>query len=264
MHTCTNWNLSRAACLAGMPLWETCATCAERSQLDAWCPYCDGRIAVHYRQSGGLADWRRFAHKSLATLEWDWLGEMVSSQIRGFAQALPEDISQGRGLLLAGKPGTGKTHIALGLGLVGLAYGFTVYATTLGSLLLDIRATFAPQERRNEQTLVESLSEVDLLILDDLGMEQPTPWAVEKLSHLVNDRYAAQKSLLITSNFHPARLELVWGQRLMSRLDATCAMLSLFDVDDFRPIERAESQGQRSPFLSHWPGTEAEVVVGDG
>ena len=256
-----NWSLSRAECLAAQPFWHECTTCAERTDVEAWCRYCDGWIAPHYHQSGGIAEWQRFAHKSLASLDWAWLGQTVTGQLRAFADTLPQQVREGQGLYLGGRPGSGKTHAALGLGLIGLAHGFSVYATTLGGLLLEIRATFNRQGADDESALLERLCDLDLLILDDLGMEQATPWAVEKLAHLIHTRYARRKSLLVTSNFHPARLEVVWGPHLMSRVYATCELLSFADVDDYRPFERAESLGRAEPFLTHWPGTDAEVVV---
>lgn len=251
------WSLTRAECLAGRPLWSECAVCAERTDVEDWCRYCDSWIAVHYSESGGIARWQRFADSSLASLDWDWLGPNVTAQLRTFADSLARHMVEGEGLYLGGGPGTGKTHAALGLGLIALAQGYTVYAATLGSLLMEIRATFSRQGGAYESALLDRLCGLDLLILDDLGTEQPSAWAVEKLTHLIHGRYARKRSLLITSNFHPSLLESVWGFNLMSRVYATCDLLSFADVGDYRLAERAG----RADFLSHWPGTGAEVVV---
>lgn len=259
----TNWSLSRDECLAGHPQWADCAHCAERTDVEDWCRFCDGWIATQYGQSGGITHWRRFAHKSLATLDWDWLGPEVSEQIRHYAQGVPAYVPNGQGLFVGGGPGCGKTHIALGMGLVALAYGFSAYAATLGDLLLNFRHSFDSPTGLSEAEQMEMLCDVDLLILDDLGMEQPTAWAVDRLAHVVNGRYARRKALLVTSNFHPARLDQVWGAPMMSRLYASCEMISLYGIDDFRPIERAQSLERPAPFRPLWPGTEAEVVVGE-
>lgn len=133
------WQLSRQECLAGSPLWDECLTCADRTSLDDYCRFCDGIVERAYYTSGGINDWQRYRSKSLATLDWGWLGDEAAAALQAYVNHLPEHIQQGRGLLLMGGVGSGKTHIGVGLGLLALAHGYSAYATTFGELLLADR-----------------------------------------------------------------------------------------------------------------------------
>lgn len=258
------WQLNRHECVAGRPLWDECPLCADRTSLDDYCRFCDGRVEHAYYASGGIHDWQRYRSKSLDTLDWRWLGDEVATALQAYVNHLPEHIRQGRGLLLMGGVGSGKTHIGVGLGLLALALGYSAYATTFGELLLAIRSSFDSPSGRSEADLMETVCGVDLLLLDDLGMEKPSAWAIDRLAYLVNERYSQQHATIVTSNFHPARLAHQWGERVVSRLLGTCTLLSVAHVADYRPVEQQGAGGRQQATedeASHWPGTEATVMV---
>jgi hypothetical protein len=255
------WQWSRAECLAGRALWADCPVCAERHDLDAYCRLCDAAVERAYDESGGLRRWRRYADQSLATLDWGWLGREAAT-VRAVAEALPAAIERGEGLLLAGGAGCGKTHIAVGLGLVTLAHGYTVYAATFGDVLLSLRAGF-DDGCASEAAEMERLCTTDLLILDDLGFEKPSAWSIDRLAYLFNRRYSEQRSTLVTTGFHPSCLDEMWGETVMGRLYAVAPLLLLDGVADYRPVERARRQDHPLPHSAHWPGTEAEIVIGE-
>lgn len=257
-----NWHLNRKECLAGRPLWPDCPTCADRTDLDTYCRFCDGTVERLYYASGGIHGWRRYERASLATLDWRWLGPALTEGIQCYADLLPAHIENGAGALLVGGVGCGKTHISVGLGLVALAHGYSVYATTFGELLLAIRASFDEAARQSEAALMQAICSVDLLILDDLGMEKPSPWAVDRLAYVINSRYSANRATLVTSNYAPERLAHMWGERVMSSLYSTSQTISLAGVRDYRMHHRLAllETVRRS---ATWPGTEAEIVVSE-
>jgi hypothetical protein len=257
------WRWSRAECLAGRARWAECPLCADRTDAADYCRFCDGVVESAYLASGGLHAWRRYAGKSLASLDWGWLGPQATAAVRACAEGLPHALDRGMGVLLLGGPGSGKTHLAVGLGLVALAHGYGVHATTFGDILLSLRAGFDDARSREAEQMARFCS-VDLLILDDLGFEKPSAWAIERLAYLLNRRYADQRATLVTSGFHPAWLDQVWGEAVMSRLYTTCHFLVLTGVGDYRPVEWAHQAAAVPPGSTHWPGTEAEIVVGEG
>jgi len=254
------WQLSRRELLAGRIDWENCDQCAQRDPEDeeAWCRICDGRIGNNYRASGGLYHWHRFGDASLANLRWDWYPAHIRRLVQRYAENLREHLLEGRGLILSGGVGCGKTHIAVGLGILTLGLGYKAYATTFGQLLHDIRATWSDRNPGQEEGLLRRVEEVDLLILDDLGMEQPTAWALDRLAHVVNLRYSTGRSLLVTSNLAPEELSENWGMPVLSRIYHSCHAISFVGAPDFRRWLRPEEIALPCPV---WPGTEAEVVV---
>jgi DNA replication protein DnaC len=99
-------------------------------------------------------------------------------------------------------------------------------------LLTRIRRTY--DDGPGEQTyaeLFERLATVDLLHIDDLGAENRTEWVLEQLYSLINERYEAQRSLIVTSNQDYGGLEDALGARIVSRLSDMCEALPLFGED---------------------------------
>ena len=95
-------------------------------------------------------------------------------------------------------------------------------------LLGELKETFDDPTRKTGDVL-NRFRYCDVLILDDVGAEQPTAWKIEQLFELVNARYADHKQLVITSNYTPDELHAelkkvnrVKAGQLMSRINAIC------------------------------------------
>ena len=73
-----------------------------------------------------------------------------------------------------------------------------IYSVPL--LFAEIRDTFGDDSQDSHLALFPRLSEVDLLVLDDLGAERQTDWVLEQLYSLVNERWQDQRSIVVTSN----------------------------------------------------------------
>ena len=134
---------------------------------------------------------------------------------------------------LYGSSGTGKTTLAMLVSRTALEAGRSVAIYSLPKLLSRIRRTFdAEQGEQSYADLFERLSTVDLLHIDDLGAENRTEWVLEQLYALVNERYEAQRSLVVTTNLEDDELEEQIGERVVSRLVEMCDNpLPLFDED---------------------------------
>ena len=152
-----------------------------------------------------------------------------------------------QGLLLYGTPGVGKTHLAAIIAQELLKAGKTVIFGDIPSILDAMKATFGNESKQTSlEELMKALEEVDLLILDDIGTENPTEWAAERLYLIVNSRYSAGKPIIATSNFNAAELvnrlktrdksgrlieSDVTGQRIVSRLCEMCQPVKIGGVD---------------------------------
>lgn len=105
-------------------------------------------------------------------------------------------IKEGQNVILTGSPGTGKSHIALGLGMEACLAGYRVFFATVPSLINQLK------EHRSERTLRSfelKFEKYDLVILDELGYISFDKEGAELLfSHL--SLRAGRRSTIITSN----------------------------------------------------------------
>jgi DNA replication protein DnaC len=117
-------------------------------------------------------------------------------------------------LLLRGRYGCGKTHLAAAIANECIARGQPVLFVNVPDLLDHLRATFGPESEVSFDQRFEEVRDAPVLILDDLGTQNATPWAQEKLYQIFNHRYNAQLPTVITTNQDLSDID----PRLRSRL----------------------------------------------
>jgi len=126
-------------------------------------------------------------------------------------QALGEQETPRRCLILWGSRGTGKTHLCAAvvnrLRERGVSAGFF----TAPDLLDMLRSGYA---RGDYDELLNGLRNLDVLALDDLGVEKETDWATEKLFQIINHRYNKNLPLMISTNMNPELFEARLADRL--------------------------------------------------
>ncbi|MGQ9684316.1 MAG: ATP-binding protein [Anaerolineae bacterium] len=134
-------------------------------------------------------------------------------------------------LLLMGRYGCGKTHLAAAIANERIASGQPVLFMVVPDLLDHLRAAYRPEADMPYDEQFSAVREAPLLVLDDLGTQSTTPWAQEKLFQLLNHRYNAQLPTVITTNRELEDIE----PRLRSRLaDGDLVRLVRILAPDFR------------------------------
>jgi DNA replication protein DnaC len=154
----------------------------------------------------------------------------IVAATRRFALTIDAQLDAGRGLWFMGPPGTGKTTLAMLVSKAASDAGRTVAIYSLPRLLNEIRDTHRAE--RSHIELLDRLTEVDLLHIDDVGAERSTDWVLEELYSIVNARYEDQRSVVITTNILDR--EALCAQvtaRTVSRLTEMCDELPLLGHD---------------------------------
>ena len=146
----------------------------------------------------GLNQWRHNGSipvtKSLDSFDFKAIPKLNKMQVLELARC--EWIERRENVIALGPSGTGKTHIALGLGLAACQKGLSVGFTTAAALVNEL------MEARDERRLLrvqKQMAAVKRLIIDELGFVPLSKTGAEPLFELISQRYE-RGATLITSN----------------------------------------------------------------
>lgn len=120
--------------------------------------------------------------------------------------------------ILMGLYGCGKTHLACAIGNRCLESGHSVYYNTAPEILQMLKQGFGDKADVTYDARFEMLKTVDVLIIDDLGTENATPWALEQFYIIFNHRYRQQLPLVITTNINLEHPSPKVDERIRSRI----------------------------------------------
>jgi DNA replication protein DnaC len=188
------------------------------------------RIALARARSLSAVIPRRYRDVSFDRPPVTDIDPQVVSATRRFTDRIDEKLDAGRGLWFMGPVGTGKTTLAMLVAKSALKAGRSVAIYSLPRLLNEIRETH--RSDRSHVDLLDRLTAVDLLHVDDVGAERTTDWVLEELYSIVNARYEDQRSMVITTNIldREALCEQI-TERTVSRLTEMCDELPLIGHD---------------------------------
>ncbi|MGL5714535.1 MAG: IS21-like element helper ATPase IstB [Paraclostridium sp.] len=148
--------------------------------------------------------------KYLEDLVIEQLPEDAQSKVKVFSTL--DFIQSGQNIILAGNPGTGKTHIAVGLGIKACIEGYKVLFTTVPLLVNQLK------ESRSQRTLrafENKFEKYDLVIADELGYISFDKEGSELLFTYLSLR-AGRKSTIITTNLSFERWDEIFKDPVMT------------------------------------------------
>ena len=146
-------------------------------------------------------------------------------------------------IVYEGPYGCGKTHLAVAIANARLEqFGDRVLFITAPDLLDFLRTTFNPNAEVSYSEAFEQICNVPLLVLDDLGVENPSGWAKEKLFQLLNYRYVNKLPTVITTNTTLDELDPRISSRMMEGAVVTHIQI---EAPDYRKVFRHSNEDQR-------------------
>lgn len=136
-----------------------------------------------------------------------------------------------RWLTLMGGVDAGKSHLGVGIARKWLERDRPARYAAVPEFLDELRKGYRPDAGMSYDEEFYFYKNVDLLVLDDLGMESSTPWAQEKLDMLVNFRYENALPLVVTTNLTMEQI----SPRISSRLQrATFGKVVVIKAPEYR------------------------------
>lgn len=186
---------------------------------------------------------KRYAHCTLDTFR-DFVPVLrnAKKRVQEFVDLWPSS-SEGKGLLLMGGCGAGKTHLAVAAlnEVINSGKPGRVLFANFQDLIQEIQASFDSDQAPGKAEIMRPLLEADLLVLDELGSQKPTTFVQDILYYVINTRYNEERTTIFTTNYldHPPdakqeRLEDRIGVRLRSRLAEMADRIDFSGATDYR------------------------------
>lgn len=221
-NTCPKHGEFEARCFLGNS-WTSCATCAAEAHLteqaDTQARVHSERVAHWQRKIGEAGIPARFRDRRLAA----YAAELPSQQrALDFAKAYAADFKEicktGRSALFIGLPGTGKTHLAVGIGLEVMERGGTVFFTTVMRAVRRVKDTWSRSSCESESEAIAALVFPELLILDEVGVQFGSDTEKLLLFDILNERYERRRPTILMSNLPIDEVSAYLGERVFDRL----------------------------------------------
>ena len=186
---------------------------------------------------------KRYAHCTLGSfLEKSIELKNARTRVQEFIDLWP-GTDEGRGLLLMGPCGVGKTHLAVAalIEIINSNKNGRLLFSNFQDLIQEIQASFDSDQVQSKSEILRPLLEADLLVLDELGSQKPTTFVQDILYYVINTRYNEERATIFTTNYvdEPAdgkeeNLSQRIGNRLRSRLYEMAPMVKMSGKDHRR------------------------------
>ncbi len=138
-------------------------------------------------------------------------------------------LKNNQGLLFYGTVGTGKSYTAACIANWLLDNSFSVVMTSFVRILQEMQGF----NREKEEAFANRLNSASLLIIDDLGAERSTDYALEKVYGIIDNRYRAKKPLILTTNLTLMQMQAaddIRYERIYDRIFEMCYPVEFFGV----------------------------------
>lgn len=215
------------------------------------CPECEKEMQDHEAEQEAIkarnAHISRCKRQNIEPMFWDATLETfitTTAEQEKAKEAISKMIQEKSGkIVMLGKNGTGKTHLAVCAvkALDGMIFSMYEISTR-------IRATYTPTAKEQEIDVVTELSHLPLLAIDEIGRTKGSDAETNWLSYIIDKRYTRGLPLILISNKHNRKnctekdgcsncLENFLAEDIMSRLNEDGKLLYLTG-DDYRVIKR--------------------------
>lgn len=228
----------------GREVWTPCPGCAaereqaEREQAEA---EKQAREKARFEEMLGRAAIPvRFVGRTFDSYRADSAAQRAAlTACREYAEGFHRHARSGESLLMLGKAGTGKSHLASAV-LQAIMPAHCGLYTTASDVIEMVRETWRRDSEKSQARVLQMLSTVPLLVLDEVGVQYGTESEQNTLFQIIDRRYRDRRPLILMANLQPSELQTLLGDRIYDRLREVSKVL-VFEWDSYRLQARKEA-----------------------
>jgi len=196
----------------------------------AHCPLCDREKII-----ARAAIPSRFEGREFGNYIVELPGQRLAlAAARDYAEHFAERRRAGTCLVFTGRPGTGKSHLAIAIAVHVMRQGYSALYRNAYDVIRAVRDTWRRDASRSEEDVLGSFAGSDLLILDEVGAPTGPGGEQCELFKIINRRYERVAPTIVISNQNRDGLLACLGERAFDRLRENGGRLIVFDWPSFR------------------------------
>ena len=178
---------------------------------------------------------RRFQERRIATYQAETPEQVKALTIcTSYAKDFKARLELGTSLVLCGRPGTGKTHLAIGVAHEAIQQGYSARFISVMNAIRRIRETYSRDTSESERKVIDAFALPHLLVLDEVGQQRGSDDEKILLFDIINARYEAVRPTIIISNLDLAGIAEYLGERAFDRLREGGGKALQFTWDSYR------------------------------
>lgn len=116
-----------------------------------------------------------------------------------FCRNIEDNLKNGVSLIFSGSTGTGKTHLSVAIASHAIEMGYSAFFTTARAFLRDVKESWGSKTEK-ESDVLKRYASLDMLVIDEVGVQYGSDAETLILFDLLNERYNAMKSTIVLSN----------------------------------------------------------------
>ncbi len=226
-------------------IWSGCQQCVaereaaeKRADLEGRAQLQRERMDAMLRASGIPA---RLQGVSFAGYNAATDGQKKALQaVMEYVEDFPRHLKTGESLILAGKPGTGKGHLAASVMNKLMPEYQPIYTTCL-DMIRSVRETWRKDSKHSELQVLQEYEDAALLIIDEIGVQYGTEGEKTVIFDVLDRRYRQMRPTILITNQERVEFIAFIGERTFDRLKQTAKWIP-FDWASYRPTARKEMQ----------------------
>ena len=176
----------------------------------------------------------RYRTRSLKTYAVENPRQKVAFEIaQTYATNISRNVREGANLVFIGNVGTGKTHLACGIARAALDAGHSALYLRVADLIGMVREAWRPDSKKSERKVYREICDVDLLVIDEVGVQAGSENEQQILFNVINSRNEQMRPMILISNLTVDGIKKLLGERSHDRI-AENGRAVIFDWDSYR------------------------------